>query len=459
MSEARNARGGMTIVKVDKKIAALLFVLFSVLYVSTIRKGNDGNNGTSRLALVQAIVEQGTLSIDQSLYTALTEDKAYVHGHYYSDKAPGQSLIAVPLYWVLNHLGISFAKHRDIAEKLLKVPFALLAALVPMLFFIVSKSYAPSWKVRLQVSLALGAGTGVFVLSGVFFSHASAAALLLLSFYFTLQAREDTNCLWLSGAAGGMAILLEYPALFPVIAVHLNYLSQQRRAEIGKAILAALPFVVCILILNLHITGNALDFPYYHTGDWPGSPLPVDTNRFELGHATFQRAAQMFFFGKSFPRDQNSFQGLFLYSPFLLFGLFYLRKEHVILLLGCLAVVFLYLGSITDDAVGGCTFSNRYLVITIPFLALPALKLAQHSPKVFAIAAGASITMNFIGATTVPLSCARFTLGEAIPYLPALLRDAAAFSALTIILFVLFSTITRTGDRVGPSHIGTLEDL
>ncbi len=127
-----------------------------------------------------------------------------------------------------------------------------------------------------------------------------------------------------------MAFFFEYPALFLAIAIHLNYLSQQRRVEIGKAILAALPFVVCVLALNSQITGNALDFPYYHTGDWPGSPLPVNSNRFELGHVTFQSAAQMFFFGQSFPRGHNYdnyFQGLFLYSPFLLLGLFFQGKN------------------------------------------------------------------------------------------------------------------------------------
>ncbi|HET8999382.1 MAG TPA: hypothetical protein VFP86_07030 [bacterium] len=445
----------MTTAELDKKIAALLFVLFSILYVSTVTKGDDGYNGASRLALVQAIVEQHTFSIDQSLYTPLTKDRAYVRGHYYTDKAPGQSLSAVPLYWVLYHLGISFAKHRGIAEELLKIPFALLAALVPMLFFAISKSYAPKQRVRLLVALALGAGTGIFFLSGVFFSHASAAAFLLISFYFTLRARENTNWFWLSGAAGGTAFFFEYPALFLAIAIHLNYLSQQRRMEIGKAILAALPFVVCVLALNFQITGNPLDFPYYHTGDWPGSPLPVNSNRFELGHVTFQYAAQMFFFGQSFPRAHNYdnyFQGLFLYSPFLLLGLFFSRKEHVILLLGCLAVALLYLGSVVDDAVGGCTFSNRYLVITLPFLALPALQLVQHWPKAFAIAAGASIAMNFIGATTVPLSCARFPLGEAITYLPAylpaLLRHAAMLSAFAIIPFVFFPSIARKGEEV-----------
>ena len=50
----------------------------------------------SRLNLTLAIVEQGTLSIDD--YYENTGDYAYFEGHYYLDKAPGPSFLAVPVY-------------------------------------------------------------------------------------------------------------------------------------------------------------------------------------------------------------------------------------------------------------------------------------------------------------------------------------------------------------------------
>jgi hypothetical protein len=452
------SRSAMRSVALDTKIAGLLLVLFAVLYVSTVTKGEDGYNGASRLAVVQAIVEQHTFSIDRSLYAPVTMDKAYVHGHYYSDKALGQSLVAVPVYWVLYRLGISFARHQNLAEIALKTPFALLAACVPALFFLASKPYAPSLRTRLAVSVALGAGTGILVLSGVFFSHSSVAALLLMSFYFARRAREgNTNWLWLSGATGGMAILFEYPALFLVAAIHLTYLgSRQRKLDVGKAIVAALPFVVCILVINLRITGNPLDFPYYHTADWPGSPLHANTNRFELRQISLARAGQMFFFSRSTPQAPASYQGLFLYSPFLLLGLFFAKKEHVVLLLGCLAVAVFYLGAVTFDAVGGCTFSNRYLVITVPFLALPALQFAHHWPRVFSITAGASVVMNFIG-VTVPLACAPFTLGAVFSRLPTLVRNAGVFWALAVVLLVLFPAVARKAEAVAKDIAGRVQ--
>ena len=57
--------------------------------------GGAGWNQNSRFDLVRAIVEQGTLRIDA--YDENTGDKAFANGHYYSDKAPGLALLAVPI--------------------------------------------------------------------------------------------------------------------------------------------------------------------------------------------------------------------------------------------------------------------------------------------------------------------------------------------------------------------------
>ena len=52
-----------------------------------------GWNQNSRFALVRAILERHTLQIDA--YQLHTGDRAIWRGHYYSDKAPGASLLAV----------------------------------------------------------------------------------------------------------------------------------------------------------------------------------------------------------------------------------------------------------------------------------------------------------------------------------------------------------------------------
>jgi uncharacterized membrane protein len=75
-------------------IAAALLFSYSYFY------GNrDGWNQASRFDLVRAIVEQHRLSIDT--YNENTADKALWQGRFYSDKAPGLALSAVPVLAVV----------------------------------------------------------------------------------------------------------------------------------------------------------------------------------------------------------------------------------------------------------------------------------------------------------------------------------------------------------------------
>ena len=180
-------------------VAAILFALFCCLYGSTVRAGEDAYNGASRLALVQSIVEEKTLAIDHSLYAAMTKDKAYVHGHYYSNKAPGMSVAAAPIYWILYHRGISFRANRPLAERLLKIRFAVLTALTPAVFYLLGGYFASGRTPRLLASLALGAGTGLFVYAGVFASHAVVATLLTISLFSVCKAEKNSDWLWCQG--------------------------------------------------------------------------------------------------------------------------------------------------------------------------------------------------------------------------------------------------------------------
>src|SRR5947207_11747486 len=53
-------------------------------------------NPVSRFDLTRAIVEERTLSIDA--YADNTGDRAFANGHWYTEKAPVPSLLAVPAY-------------------------------------------------------------------------------------------------------------------------------------------------------------------------------------------------------------------------------------------------------------------------------------------------------------------------------------------------------------------------
>ena len=70
--------------------------LFLVLFISYAYFYQAGGwNQNSRFALVRAILNEHTVRIDP--YQRNTGDIAFYEGHYYSDKAPGLALAAVPV--------------------------------------------------------------------------------------------------------------------------------------------------------------------------------------------------------------------------------------------------------------------------------------------------------------------------------------------------------------------------
>ena len=236
----------------------------------------------------------------------------------------------------------------------------------------------------------------------------------------------------MSGMTSGIAFFFEYPSIVLALAIHLRYVLRRRGMEITKAIVVAGGFAAAVLIYNVIITGRPLDFPYYHLIGWPGSPFEAGAGQFSFARISLQRIWETFFFGQPFHPGEYYYQGFFLYSPLLMIALAYSGREHLVFLLGFLSLVVLYTGE--TSVVGGCVFSNRFLVPAIPVLGLPAITFAQRRPVMFAVAASISVIISSLGAMTVPWSCARFPLGDAtVRLLPTLFQHKVAGS-VTVVL-------------------------
>ena len=74
-------------VRIAAVMGAALCLSYAYFY------GAGGWNQNSRFAMIRAILERHTLQIDA--YQLHTGDRALWRGHYYSDKAPGASLLAL----------------------------------------------------------------------------------------------------------------------------------------------------------------------------------------------------------------------------------------------------------------------------------------------------------------------------------------------------------------------------
>ena len=85
-----------------RSTGAVLFVTFLLLWAALTKVYTHSWQEESRMATVQALVEQGTFIIDHTEFNR-TGDKVSVNGHFYSDKTPLLSVAAAGMYSVLHN--------------------------------------------------------------------------------------------------------------------------------------------------------------------------------------------------------------------------------------------------------------------------------------------------------------------------------------------------------------------
>ena len=260
-------------------------------------------NQSSRALPVLSLVDHGELNIDR--YHQITEDKAKVGDHYYSEKAPLSSLVVLPFYAAAS----SLVRGQD-PEVRLRVVIslgALLCGTVPFLFCLlwsVSRCRAAGAGARGDVLAALSyLGTFTFVYAGTYFGHLLAGLLLTIT-YTLLWERERPL---LAGLVLGGACLAEYPAVVaaPIWGAQMLLRGRGMRpvALLGAGLL---PMVALTAAHNMLITGSPLDFPYSHV---PHVVFAGSQKQFGIGAPSLEAALGL---------TLGLRRGLFIYSPLLL---------------------------------------------------------------------------------------------------------------------------------------------
>ena len=150
-------------------------------------------NQTSHYDLIRSLDNGGT-TIDA--YQANTGDKVFYKGHYYSARAPGLALFALPFYEALNLVD---ADRRARDSQALRSDdemiyfIGLWANVLPglvllLLVWRVAERFEPGYGARRAV--ILGLGTMVLPLSTLLFSHVFAAMLGFAAFALMLRERD-----------------------------------------------------------------------------------------------------------------------------------------------------------------------------------------------------------------------------------------------------------------------------
>jgi tetratricopeptide (TPR) repeat protein len=381
------------------RLPFLLFLLVLLFYSYFFQFiGRESWNVSSRLNLTYALAEYGTFRIDA--YHQNTGDKVFYRGHYYTDKAPGISLLAVPGYLFFKRAGVISERYMRYWLTLLTV--GIPSALGALVFYGLTGIFGDlSPRVRLGTALAYSLGTLAFPFSTVFYGHQAAAAAGLAAFYILVRLKktrgpEPFPLLFLSGFLAGYAFLSDFPAgiILVLLVIYAAAVLRRKPGFFFWGLGAALP----------------VGFLLYYNNACFGSPI---VSSYTL-HQTYSHTAG--FLGITLPRLDvlwgitfSPYRGLFYGSPVLLFAIpgFYLsfrrretRTECLVCFLAVLGFLLFNAGYQYWDGVGST--GARFMIPALPFLALALARPARKWPLQFAVAAFISIAFMLVVAATDP---------------------------------------------------------
>lgn len=246
--------------------SGIAFFLLTLFFSSWFLDQGPNANTVSRAAMVAAVVEQGTLRIDT--FATLTDDRAWIGGHFYSEKAPLPALLVIPFHWMLHHLGLIGASDgTHINLDLLRlggllcgsIPFALI---ITICWWRLCHLTTPSRALLLTWPTFFG--SFLFVYSGSFYGHLIGAAFALGA----LIAMDRGHHL-ASGALIGAAVLCEYTIAILALCWALDLTVGWARkkttvAPLVRFVSGSVPFAAALLLYNTVIFNGPLQMGYDH---------------------------------------------------------------------------------------------------------------------------------------------------------------------------------------------------
>jgi len=365
---------------------------------------------TAHYANTKAIAA-GTPHIDR--WAGETCDLVRRDGHFYAAKAPGMDLLAAPWYLFLHAVG-AVPRNRfgrapfpvgmaGVAPRALW-QLGLLVVVVPALVLLALVRRAAD-RVEpgagIVVAALLGLGTLVFPFSTLLFAHVVATCFAFAAFALLFR-REGSTTAGLAGIAAGLAASCDLPLAVPAALLFLY--AAARAPRLRRAAAFACGGVVGIaplLAFNAWAFGSPFHLPYSGAALNPGAGgrelTPGQHGFFTLAAPRPRVALELLFSGK----------GLFVLAPVLALAvvgtvLLYRRgfRAEATLVAAMLVVELAWnSGRGNGDlptALGGWVPGPRFLIPTLPFLALALAPLVRRLP-----ATTAALGLVSVGAMTL----------------------------------------------------------
>lgn len=376
--------------------AAVALCAAAYLYVFPYFPNINNPNENVRLYMTAAIVEEGTYRIDSMRERwGWVNDAAVHHGHVFSVKAPGTSLLGVPAYFAYFHgtdlVGADF--DRTTALWLCRFTASILPTLVFLFFFHrwLGRQTRHAW-LRDATFLSVAIGSLLYGYALLYVSHTLSAVCAFGAFMLLFDARHgrmlDRRQATLAGLLTAGVTLFEYPGLVVSIVLALFglwALRSRRRLLPFFALGGLLP-----ALLVMHFQWKAFENPFV-----PGH-LFVETDALRAAHHEGLYGATGFHPEAAFTLLFDPGSGLLPLTPLLVFAVVgfprlvrdrRIRLDAVVALL-CFGLTYLTI-TFMNNWRGGWTIGPRYLAVTVPFVAWAALAgldlMASRWPRTVAV--------------------------------------------------------------------------
>lgn len=384
--------------------------LYAFPYFDALRSANE----VPRVLTTQEIVERGTFRLDARMHElksrfdiAPTPD-----GHFYQNKAPGPSILAVPSYLLLKLFGFTSLR---VSTWAFRVTVVTIPAVIFLWFFYRLSGRFTSDESARRTSLAAYAfGSPAMPYSLLFMSHQPAAVCAGGAFVAAVTlvrepyVRRRPLVAAAVGLLGGLSVMMDYQSFIAagLVGLYLVVCSRRRIHDGALAIAGVLP--------------PAIALAAYHTACF-GGPL-------KTGYALSNPVHEQGFLGLVGPSWQafwytllDPSNGLFVLLPWSLLALVGAavvlanreRRRAIGAEVGlCLAVLgtyLLFMGSLIPSfSRAGWCVGPRYMTVALPFvgwLAAPGLAAAGRWLVTRVLAQGTVVAAGVIfvtAATTYP---------------------------------------------------------
>ncbi len=335
-------------------------------------------NELSRLYQTRAIVNSGALPIEAEILRRGPVGDLAVHGgHYYAAKAPGISLIGVPIYAALV---LARGGDRRVSDRAGIYFLRLFGCAIPAAIAVEAMRRILARRLERRLAAAgaalLALGTLVWPYATQLASHATATAAILACWDGLDRARETRRARYVcwAGFAAGTAVLLEYTSamyLLPLAGYALvSSTSRWRVAALASA--GAVVPLAALLAFHRSAFGGMLANPYSFLANpvYAGWHAP---GLFGIGPPRMGALARSFL---------DPAHGLFAYAPFLALGVVGIpalwRRDRS---MGAVCAVATLLAALFtagfETRAWGWSVGPRHLTPLCAFLLPPALVSAE----------------------------------------------------------------------------------